>query len=236
MTTPNFPATTDWPDIESDLDQNAHAVLKQLIAAEECHALAALYDDPQVDFRSVISMQRYGFGQGEYKYFDYPLPGLVQNLRTKLYPPLARIANHWASRLKQDMVWPDTHDQLVENCHAIGQTRPTPLILRYSAGDYNCLHQDLYGEIHFPLQVIICLSEQHEDFDGGELVLVEQRPRRQSRARVVPMRQGDAVIIPVKDRPVPSKMGWSRNQMRHGVSDLISGTRHTLGIIFHDAG
>lgn len=180
-------------------------------------------------------MARYGFGSGEYKYFAAPLPPVVQTLRDRLYPPLADIANNWNARLGLEMSWPSDLSGLRALCQAHGQTRPTPLILKYQAGDYNCLHQDLYGEIHFPLQVIICLSVPETDFTGGELVLVEQRPRRQSRPMVLRLNQGDAAIIPVRDRPVRSHRGWSRVQMRHGVSEVMQGERFSLGVIFHDA-
>jgi hypothetical protein len=180
-------------------------------------------------------MARHGFGKGEYKYFSYPLPPLVKELRTALYPPLSKIANDWMAKIKNDLRYPPTHAAFLERCHDAGQARPTPLLLRYGAGDYNCLHQDLYGEHVFPLQVAFLLSEPGEDFEGGEFVLTEQRPRMQSRAEVVPLRQGDAVIFAVNERPVRGTKGIYRVKMRHGVSRLRAGHRHTLGIIFHDA-
>jgi len=181
-------------------------------------------------------MERHGFGRGEYQYFAYPLPAPLQALRTDLYPPLAAIANRWQAALGLDVRFPDTHAAYLARCHAAGQLKPTPLLLRYRAGDYNCLHQDLYGELVFPLQVAVLLSQPDEDFEGGEFVLTEQRPRMQSRAEVVPLKQGDAVVFPVNQRPVNGTRGVYRVAMRHGVSRLRSGTRHTLGIIFHDAG
>jgi hypothetical protein len=180
-------------------------------------------------------MARHGYGKGEYKYFSYPLPALVKELRSALYSPLAKIANDWMEKIKSDLRYPATHSAFLKRCHDAGQARPTPLLLRYGAGDYNCLHQDLYGEHVFPLQVAFLLSEPERDFEGGEFVLTEQRPRMQSRVEVVPLRQGDAVVFAVNERPVQGTKGIYRVKMRHGVSRLRSGHRHTLGIIFHDA-
>lgn len=225
----------DWAGRKAALDADGHAVLRGLLSSDECTAIAALYDDPDTSFRSTITMARHNFGRGEYKYFDYPLPEPVAQLRAALYPHLAEIANEWSRRLGGDACWPDRLEALLETCHSSGQSRPTPLLLRYEAGDYNCLHQDLYGEIHFPLQVVVQLTSRGEDFDGGEFVLVEQRPRMQSRPVVIDLEQGAAAIFPVRDRPVQGAKGWRRNQMRHGVSVVRSGVRQTLGLIFHDA-
>ena len=204
------------------------------MTADECAALAGLYahDEP---FRSRVIMARHGFGRGEYKYFAYPLPETVAALRDALYPPLAAIANRWNAALGIATRYPAEHDAYLERCHAAGQTRPTPLLLQYDEGDYNCLHQDLYGEHVFPLQATVLLSRPGVDFTGGEFVLTEQRPRMQSRAEVVPLAQGEAVIFPVHHRPVQGTRGVYRVNMRHGVSRLRGGRRHTLGIIFHDA-
>ena len=224
----------DWARVTSQLDAEGNATLEALLDAGECEAVAALYDDER-RFRSRVVMARHGFGRGEYKYFAHPLPGLVAALRTALYPRLAPIANRWNEAMRLSVRYPGAHAEFLERCHAAGQTRPTPLLLRYGVGDYNCLHQDLYGEHVFPLQVAILLSEPGKDFTGGELVLTEQRPRRQSRAEVVPLRQGDGVVFAVSQRPVQGARGSYRVQMRHGVSRLRSGRRHTLGVIFHDA-
>ncbi len=224
----------DWARAASDLDERGNALLERLLTPEESDALAALYSADAL-FRSRIVMQRHNFGRGEYKYFAYPLPGLVAKLRTALYPPLADIANRWNAALGIDARFPDEHALFVARCHAAGQTRPTPLLLQYGAGDYNCLHQDLYGEHVFPLQLTILLSEPERDFSGGEFVLTEQRPRMQSRAEVVPLRQGDAVVFAVQQRPVVGTRGAYRVTMRHGVSRVRSGRRVTAGIVFHDA-
>jgi hypothetical protein len=224
----------DWQHIADDLDAQGCAVLPNLLSAEECQALAALYDTDE-KFRSRIVMGRHGFGRGEYKYFAYPLPEPIASLRPALYPPLSRIANRWNEAMGIAIRYPDDHAAFLKRCHAAGQTRPTPLLLRYEAGDYNCLHQDLYGEHVFPLQVAILLSQPDEDFTGGEFVLTEQRPRMQSRAEVVPLRQGDAVAFAVHHRPVQGTRGVYRVNLRHGVSRLRSGRRHTVGVIFHDA-
>jgi uncharacterized protein len=224
----------DWRQAAADLDAMGYAILPGLVSRESCAALTAQYDE-QGKFRSRVVMARHGFGQGEYQYFAYPLPDLVQRLRTALYPPLAGIANAWARALSWDVTYPPTHDAYLAACHATGQKRPTPLLLRYGAGDFNCLHQDLYGSMHFPLQLAVLLSRPGEDFEGGEFVLVEQRPRQQSRAEIVPLRQGDGVVFAVNQRPVQGTRGTYRVAMRHGVSRIRAGNRHTLGIIFHDA-
>ncbi|NVZ99395.1 2OG-Fe(II) oxygenase [Pseudomonas gingeri] len=224
----------DWQAIRDDLNQQGNALLPSLLSSEECQELAALYPRKEV-FRSRVVMARHGFGQGEYQYFAYPLPDSVQQLRTALYPPLALIANDWNQRMQVATIFPVTHQALLQHCHEAGQQRPTPLLLQYDAGDYNCLHQDLYGEQVFPLQVAILLSRPGEDFSGGEFVLTEQRPRMQSRPQVAPLKQGDALIFAVSQRPVQGSRGSYRVNMRHGVSRVYTGRRHTLGIIFHDA-
>lgn len=209
-------------------------MLPRLLDAEACKTLRRRYDDDPL-FRSRVVMQRHGFGRGEYRYFAYPLPEPVAALRTALYPPLAQLANRWQERLGSKQRFPLRHDEFIERCHAAGQTRPTPLLLRYAEGDHNCLHQDLYGEHVFPLQVVCLLSQPGAEFAGGELVLVEQRPRMQSRASVVPLAQGDAVVFAVNERPVQGSRGTCRVKLRHGVSTVRSGRRCTLGLIFHDA-
>ena len=227
-------AAIDWRPIGEELDAYGSAILPAILSAEECESLAALYPTDPL-FRSRIVMARHGFGRGEYRYFAYPLPELVGELRSSLYPPLAEIANRWSEALGGEVRYPDEHAAFLERCHRAGQTRPTPLLLQYGEGDYNCLHQDLYGEHVFPLQVAFLLSAPGRDFTGGEFVLTEQRPRMQSRAEVVGLRQGDGVIFPVHHRPVRGTRGLYRVNMRHGVSRLRSGRRHTVGIIFHDA-
>ena len=224
----------DWAQAESELDTQGCAVLKSLLSPDECRALAALYPD-DAHFRSRIVMGRHGFGRGEYKYFSYPLPDLIEGLRPALYARLQGIANRWNEAMGIDIRYPEGHDAFLKRCHAAGQARPTPLLLQYEAGDYNCLHQDLYGEHVFPLQLAILLSEPGRDFTGGEFVLTEQRPRMQSRAEVVPLMQGDAVAFAVHHRPVKGTRGAYRVNLRHGVSRVRSGHRHTLGVIFHDA-
>lgn len=224
----------DWSGITGHLDGNGWAVLSGLLSADESRAVADLYRDNSI-FRSHIVMGRHGFGQGEYKYFSYPLPDIIASLRTALYPQLTPIANRWNEAMGIDVRYPAEHADFIKRCHKAGQTRPTPLLLQYGAGDYNCLHQDLYGEHVFPLQVAILLSKPEEDFTGGEFVLTEQRPRMQSRAAVVPLKQGDAVLFAVHNRPVQGTRGTYRVNLRHGVSQLRSGHRHTVGIIFHDA-
>ena len=224
----------DWQRIADDLDEQGCAVLERLLAPRECRAIAALYGDDD-RFRSRVVMARHGFGQGEYKYFAYPLPAPIGELRTALYPRLAPIANRWNERMGVALRHPAKHAAFLDLCHKAGQLRPTPLLLQYGPGDYNCLHQDLYGALAFPLQASILLSEPGRDFTGGEFVLTEQRPRMQSRPEVVPLRQGDAVVFAVHHRPVQGTRGTYRVNMRHGVSRLRSGQRHTLGVIFHDA-
>jgi hypothetical protein len=227
-------AALDWERIAVDLDTHGCATVSALLTPLECAVLAETYSS-DTGFRSRVVMSRHGFGRGEYKYFAYPLPDTVATLRTALYPPLARIANRWNETLGIDVRYPDAHEAFLARCHDAGQTRPTPLLLRYGVGDYNCLHQDLYGEHAFPLQVAFLLSAPGQDFTGGEFVLTEQRPRMQSRAEVVPLGQGDGVIFPVHHRPVKGTRGYYRVNLRHGVSRLRSGLRHTLGVIFHDA-
>jgi hypothetical protein len=224
----------DWAGASTHLDAHGWAMLDRIITAEECAEIAGLYDDDR-RFRSHVIMARHGFGQGEYKYFAHPLPDVVADLRATLYPRLAPIANRWNEAMGIAVRFPAAHAEFLRRCHRAGQTRPTPLLLRYEAGDYNCLHQDLYGEHVFPLQVTILLADPDKDFTGGEFVLTEQRPRMQSRAAVVPLRRGDAVVFAVNQRPVPGTRGAYRVKMRHGVSRLRSGHRHTLGVIFHDA-
>jgi uncharacterized protein len=227
-------AGIDWEQATHDLDGQGCAILKGLLTADECRALAALYPEDKI-FRSRIVMGRHGFGRGEYKYFAYPLPQPVGELRPQLYARLQSIANRWNEAMGIDIRYPEKHEAFLARCHQAGQLRPTPLLLQYEEGDYNCLHQDLYGEHVFPLQVAILLSEPRRDFDGGEFVLTEQRPRMQSRAEVVPLRQGDGVAFAVHVRPVQGTRGVYRVNMRHGVSRLRSGRRHTVGVIFHDA-
>lgn len=224
----------DWQRVSSDLDARGYAVLERLLGASQCEALVALYASEHL-FRSRVIMSRHGYGRGEYQYFDYPLPGVVQELRSSVYPHLAPIANRWNGLLGSEVRFPDEHAEFIERCHAAGQKRPTPLLLQYAADDYNCLHQDLYGEQVFPLQLAVVLSAPERDFTGGEFILTEQRPRMQSRAEVVPLTQGDAVVFAVHHRPVQGTRGIYRVNMRHGVSRLRSGRRHTLGVIFHDA-
>jgi uncharacterized protein len=224
----------DWPRISQDLDTQGSAILERLIPSDECRAVVAMY--PQDDlFRSRVVMARHGFGRGEYKYFAYPLPQVVAELRTELYPRLAPIANKWNTRMGIEIQYPESHAEFINRCHNAGQNKSTPLLLQYASGDYNCLHQDLYGEHVFPIQVAILLSEPVKDFIGGEFVLTEQRPRMQSRPEVVPLRQGDAVAFAVHHRPVQGTRGFYRVNLRHGVSRIRSGHRHTVGIIFHDA-
>lgn len=227
-------ALIGWSSAAVDLERQGWGLLAGLMSPAECAALVTLYDAPE-RFRSRIVMARHGYGRGEYQYFAYPLPDLVQTLRSTLYARLAPVANQWNAAMGIAVEYPATLDRFVARCHEAGQSRPTPLLLRYGPGDYNCLHQDVYGEHVFPLQVAILLSQPHEDFSGGEFVLTEQRPRMQSRACVVPLRRGDAVVFPVRQRPVRGTRGMYRVNLRHGVSEVRDGARHTLGIIFHDA-
>ena len=227
-------AGLDWGRLGAELDRWGAAATGPLLTAGECRALTALYADDR-RFRSTVTMARHGFGRGEYRYFGYPLPDLVGDLRAALYPRLAALANAWAGRTGDDRRYPERLDDWLAECHAAGQTRPTPLILRYGPGDYNCLHQDLYGEHVFPLQAAFLLSEPGTDFTGGEFVLTEQRPRQQSRAEVVPLAHGEGVVFAVSHRPAAGTRGDYRVTLRHGVSRIRSGRRHTLGVIFHDA-
>jgi hypothetical protein len=227
-------AALDWTRLTEQLDGFGNAMIERLLTPEECRAVSALYPD-DANFRSHVHMARHGFGKGEYKYFKYPLPDLISGLRTALYPRLAMVANAWNERMNVDQRYPAEHAEFLKRCHNAGQTRPTPLLLQYVPGDFNCLHQDLYGDLAFPLQIAILLSEPVKDFTGGEFVLTEQRPRMQSRAEVVPLKQGDAVVFAVHNRPVQGTKGNYRVNLRHGVSRLRSGKRHTVGVIFHDA-
>lgn len=227
-------AAYDWKALAGELDSYGCAVLPKLLTPEECGDIAALYSDAS-RFRSHVVMARHGFGKGEYRYFRYPLPDLIGGIRTALYPCLAGVANDWNERMGMDQRYPADHAAYLQRCHDAGQTRPTPLLLQYVRGDFNCLHQDLYGDLWFPIQVAILLSEPGRDFTGGEFALTEQRPRMQSRVEVVPLRQGDAVAFAVHNRPVQGTRGSYRVNLRHGVSRVRSGLRHTVGIIFHDA-
>jgi hypothetical protein len=221
--------------IQEAIDRSGFWLSPAALAPDACAELAGLYESSETLFRSTIPMARYGFGRGEYKYFARPLPQAVDALRKALYRRMAPVANAWNVRLGRPADWPLEHETLIERCAAAGQSRPTPLLLRYGVGDYNCLHQDLYGDIHFPLQAIVLLDRPMLDFEGGELLLVEQRPRKQSRPRVIPMVQGVIAVIPVKERPAEGVRGVSRIQVRHGVSEVRRGLRRTLGLIFHDA-
>ncbi len=224
----------EWSAVECDLDEGGCAVLRKALASDACDQIAGMYEDDS-KFRKRVVMARHGFGRGEYKYFRYPLPEIVADLRQQLYPGLAEIANRWNETLRDTRRFPASHNEFLEQCRTAGQIHPTPLLLRYDAGDYNCLHQDLYGEMVFPFQVALLLSEPRRDFEGGEFVLVEQRPRMQSRPDVVPLGKGDAVVFPVHHRPVKGSRGYYRVNMRHGVSRIRSGRRFTMGISFHDA-
>jgi len=223
-----------WEEVSQDLDAQGSAMVERLLVPDECRTISGLYPNDDI-FRSHVVMARHGFGRGEYKYFSYPLPGLIASLRKAVYPHLVPIANRWNKAMGIDVIYPDKHADFIERCHQAGQTRPTPLLLQYGADDYNCLHQDLYGEHVFPLQLAILLSEPDKDFTGGEFVMTEQRPRMQSRPIVVPLRQGDGVVFAVHNRPVQGNKSVYRVNLRHGVSRILSGHRHTLGIIFHDA-
>lgn len=224
----------DWAQVAKELDASGSAMITGLLTQEECDAIAGMYAAAGV-FRSRVVMARHGFGRGEYQYFSYPLPDVIAGLRTHIYPRLAPIANRWNRTMGIDVAYPENHADFLRRCHAAGQRRPTPLLLQYGVDDYNCLHQDLYGEHVFPLQLTILLSQPHKDFTGGEFVLTEQRPRMQSRPEVVPLSKGDAVIFAVHHRPMQGTRGPYRVKLRHGVSRVRSGHRHTLGIIFHDA-
>ncbi len=227
-------AAYDWQALADELDGCGCAVLPKLLSFEECRAVAALYTD-ESRFRNRVVMAQHGYGKGEYRYFSYPLPDLIHGLRTELYSRLAGLANSWNDRMGMVRRYPHDHASYLAECHDAGQTRPTPLLLKYVAGDFNCLHQDLYGDLVFPIQVAVLLSDPAQDFTGGEFVLTEQRPRMQSRVEVLPLRQGDAVAFAVNHRPVQGSRGSYRVNLRHGVSRIRSGMRHTLGIIFHDA-
>lgn len=233
MTIDDRIAKLPWDGIRDDVDQRGWATTGALLTVDECRELVSAYDDP-FRFRRTVAMARHGFGQGEYRYFSYPLPDLVQRLREVFYERLQPIAEGWRETLGIEEPYPERHRDYLKRCHSAGQMRPTPLLLSYKPGDYNCLHQDLYGELAFPLQVAVLLTEPQE-FTGGEFVLTEQRPRMQSRVQVVPLRAGEAVIFAVSQRPVRGTRGTYRITMRHGVSPIRSGNRHTLGIIFHDA-
>ena len=224
----------DWARVSDDLDARGWAVVRRVLEGHTCADLSRLYAD-DTRFRSRVVMARHGFGRGEYRYFAYPLPEIVGALRTTIYPHLVPIANRWSTNMSLPTVYPAEHTSFVERCHAAGQTRPTPLLLQYGEGDYNCLHQDLYGEHVFPLQVALLLSEPERDFTGGEFVMTEQRPRQQSRPMVIALTRGDAVVFAVDQRPLVGTRGFYRVRMRHGVSRITSGRRHTLGVIFHDA-
>ena len=224
----------DWVAINQDLDNQGYAVLKNLLPADHCQTIAALYDDDNI-FRSKIIMAKHGFGSGEYQYFNYPLPNIIAELRTELYSKLVSTANRWQEQLNLEARFPEQYADFIEQCHQAEQTKPTPLLVKYKADDYNCLHQDLYGEQVFPLQLAVLLSRPEMDFSGGQFVLTEQRPRMQSKVEIVPLKQGDAVIFAVRQRPVAGKRGYYRVNMRHGVSRIKSGLRYVLGVIFHDA-
>jgi len=223
-----------WEQVSQNLDAEGNAIIKSILSSDECDDIRALYQERKL-FRSEVIMERHGFGRGEYRYFSYPLPELIATLRTSLYPHLVPIANRWNDAMGVDVHYPGTHAEYIRRCHEAGQDKPTPLLLKYETDDYNCLHQDLYGEHIFPLQVAVLLSEPDQDFTGGEFVMTEQRPRMQSRPIVVPLRKGDGVVFAVHHRPVQGRKSVYRVNLRHGVSRLRSGSRHTLGIIFHDA-
>jgi hypothetical protein len=223
-----------WEQVSRDVDAEGSAVIKGVLRRDECEGVRGLYDEEEL-FRSHVVMERHGFGRGEYRYFRYPLPELIGNLRTSIYPHLVPIANQWNEAMGIDARFPATHAEYIRRCHEAGQDKPTPLILKYGTDDYNCLHQDLYGEHVFPLQIAVLLSEPEKDFTGGEFVMTEQRPRMQSRPMVVPLRKGDGVVFAVRHRPVQGKKSVYRVNLRHGVSRVRSGSRYTLGIIFHDA-
>jgi hypothetical protein len=227
-------AACDWPAVAAGLDRDGAAPAGPVLTPEECRAVAAWYDQPE-RFRATIDMARYRFGAGQYRYFANPLPGLLRDLRAAFYPRLLPIARDWAARLGRPAPWPDTFDAWLDMCHAVGQTKPTPILLRYRRDDWNALHRDLYGELVFPLQVVIGLDVYGSDYTGGEFLMVEQRPRAQSRGSAVVLPQGHALVFTTRDRPIRSARGWSAGPMRHGVSTVRSGTRHTLGLVLHDA-
>jgi len=223
-----------WNEVSQALDAEGNAVIKSILPADECDKIRTLYQQEKL-FRSNVVMERHGFGRGEYRYFKYPLPGLITKLRTFFYPHLVPIANRWNEALGNDVRYPATHAEFIQRCHQAGQNKPTPLLLKYGPDDYNCLHQDLYGEHVFPLQIAILLSQPNKDFTGGEFVMTEQRPRMQSRPIVISLQKGDAAVFAVNHRPVQGKKSVYRVNLLHGVSRLRSGSRYTLGIIFHDA-
>jgi hypothetical protein len=227
-------ADLSWPDIHGSLNQLGFAHLPNFLTREACEKLIGRYSDAST-YRNTISMERYRFGKGEYKYYAYPLPPQITRIRTDLYSPLAQLANAWMKSLEIPITYPEDHMTYIKQCHAAGQLRPTPLILKYEAGGYNTLHQDLYGDVYFPFQVVILLTEPGRDHEGGELVLVEQLPRAQSKASVIAPRQGDAVIFPTNFRPIQGSRGWYRSRMKHGVSPVSRGKRYACGVIFHDA-
>ena len=224
----------DWDCLCNNIDADGSCIIRGLLTVDECDQAAALYEEEQL-FRSKVVMARHGFGKGEYKYFCYPLPPVAEQLRTLVWPKLVPVANRWNEAMRIDVRFPASHAEFLRRCHEAGQTRPTPLMLDYGTGDYNCLHQDLYGEHVFPLQLAILLSEPGKDFSGGEFVMTEQRPRMQSRPQVLSLKKGDAAIFAVHQRPVEGTRGYYRVNMRHGVSRITAGHRRTLGIIFHDA-
>ncbi|WP_112245240.1 2OG-Fe(II) oxygenase [Kribbella monticola] len=224
----------DWKQLTAELDSVGRALTPPLLTPVQCAEISGLYGEVE-RFRATIDMQRYRFGSGQYRYFDHPLPELVAELRAAFYPHLLPIAREWAERLGRPAPWPDTLDEWLDDCHRAGQTRPTPILLRYQAGDWNALHRDLYGDLVFPLQVVIGLDRPGVDHVGGEFLLVEQRPRAQSRGTVTSLPQGQGLIFTTRDRPVESTRGWSAAPVRHGVSTVRSGVRHTLGLVFHDA-
>jgi hypothetical protein len=224
----------DWAAITDSLNNRGYATILQILSASECDALVAEYSDDSL-YRKTIQMENHGYGMGQYRYYNYPLPNVVQKLRQEIYPNIAPVANHWMKVLEIDKTFPETLNELTDQCHQHGQNRATPLILKYGKGGYNAMHQDLYGEIFFPMQLVVCLNEPGKDFEGGEFVLVEQRPRMQSKALVLNPRKGDMLVFTTNFRPAKGVKGYHRVNMRHGVSELISGERHTLGVIFHDA-
>ncbi len=227
-------ATLDWNSLQKTLDEHGYAVIPSILYKDQCNEIMSTYEEETL-FRSTINMARYRFGLGEYKYYLAPLPGLLQQLRNGFYPELAKTANRWLEQLGRDAVYPATLSEFLDQCHQQGQLRSTPLILKYEAGGYNCLHQDLYGEVFFPFQVVFALNQKETDFTGGEFLLMEQRPRAQSRGHVITLNQGEGLIFPTNHRPVVGSRGYYKTTLRHGVSTITSGTRYSLGIIFHDA-